>query len=156
VSICHKCQSTPENSVFCTPVNPLHTTISNCALLLYGTVQIIYYYNCYCYYYYYIQLDWQHNCDYNNDTVVIPPAQTKPIICLQVCACCPTYRPHKRQVCGNLWKEIHRTSSVNTTPEVISSSANWLTSSPNSSCLLNWMPQLVNRSMESCAYMSSL
>ena len=46
--------------------------------------------------------------------------------------------------------------SLRTTPDVMSSSAKSNTSMPSSSCFLNWIPELVSRSMESWAYMSSL
>ena len=55
-----------------------------------------------------------------------------------------------------LWKDSHLTPSQSTTPDVISSSAKYSVSMPSSSCFLNWIPEVVRSSMESCAYMSSL
>lgn len=55
-----------------------------------------------------------------------------------------------------LWNESHLTPSQSTTPEVIRSSAKYSVSMPSSSCFLNWIPEVVRSSIESCAYISSL
>lgn len=65
------------------------------------------------------------------------------------CHRCAEWRTH-------LWKDSHLTLSLRTIPDVMRSSAKSQTSMPSSSCFLKWIPQLVNRSIESCAYMSSL
>ena len=51
---------------------------------------------------------------------------------------------------------MNRTSSFSTIPEVVRSSANSPISIPSSSWRGNCIPELSNRSIESCAYMSSL
>ena len=56
----------------------------------------------------------------------------------------------------HLWNEIHFVSGVNTSPDVIMSSAKSFGSIPISSCRCRSMPDFCSRSMDSGANMSSL
>lgn len=77
-------------------------------------------------------------------------------VAVQLSTLCTTVCLEKTLKAIYLWKDSHLTPSQSTTPDVISSSAKYSVSMPSSSCFLNWIPEVVKSSMESCAYISSL